>query len=269
MDVSASVPADPEAAELMQPAQASLHDPARLTQTTAVLGSAAGQLRGDPAPTQFASVGLRVVGPVGLHAGGPVPGSPRLATDRRDLIHQRQQLGHVVAVRRGERDRKRKATRVGEQVVLRAAAAAVRGITARVGPPFSARNEALSTTARDQSIWSAPRSAPSSMWWIRSHAPAWCQSRSRRQHVIPEQPISRGKYSHGMPVRSTNRMPLSATRFGTGLRPGYRRRRRFGGGKCGASSSHNASSKIGFAMTGPPCPVATMPFGVNHVHSFR
>ena len=268
MNVGTALPADAQTAKLVQPAQASLHHPARRAQAAAVFGAAASQHRGDPPLAQLAPMRLGIVRAVALHAVRPLPGPTRLPGDGRNLIHQRQQLGHVVTVRRGERERQREALRVGEQVVFRAATAAVRGIAARVGPPFSARSEALSTTARDQSIWSAPRSSASSLRRIRSHTPARCQSRSRRQHVIPEQPISRGRYSHGMPVRSTNKMPLSATRFGTGLRPGYRRRRRLGGGKCGSSSSHNPSSKIGFAMTGPPCPAVTMPIGANHVHSF-
>jgi hypothetical protein len=48
---------------------------------------------------------------------------------------------------------------------------------------------------------------------------------SRRQQLMPEpQPISSGRYSQGMPVFSTNRMPLRACRWLIGLRPGYRRR---------------------------------------------
>ena len=40
----------------------------------------------------------------------------------------------------------------------------------------------LSTTARDQSIWSERASQSRSTKWIRSHTPACCQSRTRRQH---------------------------------------------------------------------------------------
>src|SRR5262249_31457277 len=45
--------------------------------------------------------------------------------------------------------------------------------------------EQLSTTARDQSIWSERASQSSSAKCIRSQTPARCQSRRRRQHVIP------------------------------------------------------------------------------------
>ena len=50
--------------------------------------------------------------------------------------------------------------------------------------------------------------------------PAWYQSRSLRQHLIPlPHPISAGKYSQGMPVFSTNRIPASAARSDTRGRP--------------------------------------------------
>ena len=47
---------------------------------------------------------------------------------------------------------------------------------------------------RDQSIWSAARSRASSTSCSSSHTPAACQSRMRRQQVMPlPQPTSRGK----------------------------------------------------------------------------
>jgi hypothetical protein len=52
--------------------------------------------------------------------------------------------------------------------------------------------------------------------------PAVAQSRSRRQQVIPlPQPISWGRYSQGMPVFSTNKIPVSAARSGTRGRPPF------------------------------------------------
>ena len=156
MNVGPAFPTDAQAAKLVQPAQAPLHHPPSLAESAAMFGTATRQQRGDPTAAQFASVGLGIVRPVALHLVRPVPGASWLPGDRRDLIHQRHQLGHVVTVGRGERDRQRQALGVGEKVVFRATPSAVRGIGARVGPPFSARSEALSTTARLQSIRSAP-----------------------------------------------------------------------------------------------------------------
>ena len=74
-----------------------------------------------------------------------------------------------------------------------------------------AGKEALSSGQRLQSIALARPSRTSSARCSRSQTPASCQSRSRRQQVMPEpQPISWGSIAQGMPVRSTKRMPASA-----------------------------------------------------------
>jgi hypothetical protein len=68
--------------------------------------------------------------------------------------------------------------------------------------------------------------------------PASFQSRSRRQHVMPlPQPISWGSISQGMPLLKTKRMPVRAARSGTGGRPPFGLRRRFG--SSGAIRAHN------------------------------
>jgi hypothetical protein len=43
--------------------------------------------------------------------------------------------------------------------------------------------------------------------------PASCQSLARRQQVIPEQPMSRGNLSQGVPERRTKMIPANATRL--------------------------------------------------------
>ena len=68
--------------------------------------------------------------------------------------------------------------------------------------------------------------------------PSSCQSRKRRQHVMPDpQPSSRGSICQGIPLRSTNRMPVGHARSGThgGLPCG----RRGGIGKNGSTRSRN------------------------------
>jgi hypothetical protein len=69
---------------------------------------------------------------------------------------------------------------------------------------------------------------------------------SRRQHVIPEpQPISGGNMPHGMPERSTNRIPVSAARSETLGRPNVD----VGFGSIGSIRAHNLSSISGFAIS--------------------
>jgi hypothetical protein len=72
-------------------------------------------------------------------------------------------------------------------------------------PPYTARMEQLSTTARDQSFRSSRASQSRTAKWIRSQTPACCQSRTRRQHVIPDpHPSSCGRICQGIPLRRTN-----------------------------------------------------------------
>ncbi len=75
---------------------------------------------------------------------------------------------------------------------------------------------APSMLTRSQSIWSCSRSRRSIAKCSRCHTPAACQSRRRRQYVMPlPKPSSCGRSSHGIPVCSTYRMPLSAARSST------------------------------------------------------
>ena len=107
--------------------------------------------------------------------------------------------------------------------------------------------EQLSTTARDQSIWSRRASQSRSAKWIKSHTPACCQSRTRRQHVIPDpHPSSCGSICHGMPLRRTNRIPVRHARSGTRGRPPFGR---WGGaGKNGSTRSHNGTGSSAAAI---------------------
>jgi hypothetical protein len=93
---------------------------------------------------------------------------------------------------------------------------------------------------------------------IRSHTPACCQSRKRRQHVIPDpHPSSSGSICQGIPLRRTKTMPVRHARSETRGRPPCGCR---GGiGKRGSTRSHNASGSSAAAM-----PVhATSPTGIK------
>jgi len=82
---------------------------------------------------------------------------------------------------------------------------------------------------------------------MRSHTPARCQSRRRRQHVIPDpHPSSCGSICQGMPLRRTNRMPVRHARSETRGRPPFGRRG--GVGKNGSTRSHNGSGSSAAAI---------------------
>jgi hypothetical protein len=115
-----------------------------------------------------------------------------------------------------------------------------------LAPPF-ARTEALSTLTRSQSIAPLRPSSSSRTSCSAVHTPLACQSRRRRQHVMPEpQPISFGSSSHWMPVFNTKRIPVSAARSSTRGRPplGYS----LVGGIKTSIRAHSSSGRSGFAM---------------------
>jgi len=253
VDVGASFPSDAQASELVQPTQGAFHHPTVDPQAAAVGSAASRHHRLDATKPQLLTMPFGIVPPVTLNPVRPAPGSAHPAGNRRNRIHQRQQLGHIIAIRTREDGCQRDAVRVRDDVMFGAVLPAIRRVGADLRPPKTARTEALSTTAREKSIWSAPRNRASKARCTSSHTPASCQSRNRRQHVMPEpQPISWGKSSQGIPVFNTKRIPVRTWRSSNGLRPGYRNRRRFGGGRNGAMNSHNSSSKIGLAMKVPP-----------------
>jgi hypothetical protein len=108
--------------------------------------------------------------------------------------------------------------------------------------PFFAGTLAASTAARSQSMPSAAPSRSSMVWWMACHTPACCHSCSLRQQVMPQHPpTSCGKYSQGIPVWRTNRMPRNASRGGTGGRPPFGRGR--AGGISGSINAHKSSGR--------------------------
>jgi hypothetical protein len=111
----------------------------------------------------------------------------------------------------GHAQHQRDAFPVGDEVPLDAEFASVGRVGSRVRAPRGLGTDAASRLARLRSNCPAPRSSASKTICMRCHTPSACHCRSRRQQVMPlPYPSSAGRCSHGVPVRSTNRMPLSA-----------------------------------------------------------
>lgn len=243
MNARATFVPDVEAPKSMQPGQGAFHDPARAPEAAAMRPAAFRQLTGDPAALELIAVRLRVVAAIALDEAGLADRAPRTAADRRNRIHQRQQLSYVVPVRRREPRNNRNPVRVGENMMFRPGLAAIGRVRSSFFPPRRARSEALSTTTRARSSWPRRRNSASNTRWRRFHTPARCHRTNRRQHVEPApQPICGGSMFQGMPLRSTNRIPVSTARSGIGLRPAYWRSRRRRFGKRGSIRIHKSSS---------------------------
>ncbi len=247
MDVRAAFIPHAETAELMQPGQSAFDHPTVDTESASVRDAAARQHRFDAQLHERITMRIRMIRPIALYAIRTPTGAPALTGDGRDRVNQRQKLGHVVPVRAGKYRGERNTVRIGDDVVLRAVFPAIRRVGAGLRPPKTARTEALSTTARDQSILSASRNRLSNTWWTSCQTPASCHSCSRRQQVMPHpQPISCGRSSHGMPVLSTNKMPVNVRRRSIGFRPPLGRG--LGGGRQGSMSSQSSSVSSGLAI---------------------
>jgi hypothetical protein len=247
VNVRPFVVTDAEAAELIQPSKGTLDDPPPPAQAAPVRGATLGQQRHDVTGPEAAPNGGRVVAAIPDHRVRPLPRSPAFAVERGDRIHQRQGFLRVVPIRAGQTNREWHAAPVANQMTLAAALGPIGGIRPGRSPPYTARMEQLSTTARDQSIRSSRASQSRSAKWIRSHTPAHCQSRRRRQHVMPDpHPSSCGSICHGMPLRRTKRMPVRHARSDTRGRPPCGRPGRIG--KNGSTRSHNESGSNAAAI---------------------
>lgn len=259
MNVVAPFATDAESTELMQPTDRAFHNPTIDSLAASMFGTTFGQDRFNTAPSQLFAMRLRVIRAISLNAVRATTRPAALATHGWNRVDQRQQLRHIVSIGAGQRGREGNAVGIRDQMVLTPGFAAIRRIGSRFFPPCIARTDEESTIARDQSMRSASAKWVNKASWIFCQTPRRCQACSRRQAVMPEpQPSSCGRYSQGSPVFSTNKIAESALRLSIGLRPGNRLRRFFGGGSNGSITSHNLSSKTGFAMTAPPCAVVTL-----------
>lgn len=256
MDVCDSFVAHAEAAVLSQPSEGAFDHPTMSSEPLFGLHTDAGGAVLDVAlGTSTAATG-EVVALVGMQLRGSPPRSPpTTVADRRYGIEHRVEEPGVVRVRRTRSCRQRRAGGVHDQMVLGTGACAVRRVRAELFAPLFAGTLRASTQARLQSIRSARAKRRSSSWCNRSQTPARCQSRSRRQQVTPPpQPGSAGSAIHGIPVCSTNTMPVKAARSSTSGRPPM------GCGRCGGSKGStiaHRSSSISFFMPRvkhSPCP---------------
>ena len=221
-DVAPTLVADGQPPEAAEPSQCALHDPAMPAEALAALDPAPGDPAGNAALGQVSAAARQVIGLVGVQLGrAPARPAPALP-DRRHRVDQLREGNTVVSVGGGETECQRDAVRVREDVPLRSRTAPVGRVRAGAFAPLFAGTAAASNAARDQSIAFAAPKRSSSTRCSFSQIPASCQARSRRQQVMPQpQPISLGSISQGMPDLSTNRMPVSAARFGSGGRPPF------------------------------------------------
>ena len=252
MDVVSFFVTYTKTAEFEQPTKDPFDDTAMNAQPTAMFRVSLGDERLDTALAErHTDFVFGVVGAIGERRVRPLAATSTRTFDRWNRVDQRDRGLRIVDVRAGVRDSQRRPLTIAGNMPLRAIFTAIGGIGAGLHPPKSARTEQLSIATLDQSISSTKPNSSSSTRQIFSHTPAACQSRKRRQQVMPDpQPSSWGKYSQGQPVRSTNKMPVSACRLDTRGRPPLGLAR--SAGNNGSIRSHNSSARSGLAICVPP-----------------
>jgi hypothetical protein len=206
---------------IKQPIKSGLDHVAELPQAATVFRISLGDQRFGLTLTQrFTNFFLGVIGAIRQHFIRTLARSSTRLLDGWNVINQGNSHFRIMHIGTGMLNRQRCPLAINNQMTLRAIFAPIRGIRACFRPPKSARTEQLSMAETDQSIASAMPSSSNRICHISCQTPAACQSRKRRQHVMPlPQPISLGRYSQGVPVLRTNRIPVKQARSGTRGRP--------------------------------------------------
>jgi hypothetical protein len=118
MHLGATLVADEQPLEVVQPGEGALDHPAIATEPGTMHRLAASDHRLDPASAEQPAMLVVVVAAVGDHALGAPPRPADGAAHRWHRFEERDQLGDVVAIAAGERPGERESRLVDEEVVL-------------------------------------------------------------------------------------------------------------------------------------------------------
>lgn len=242
-------------AKLIQPSKRSLNYPTMLPKLAPMGLEAFGNKRPDASSLELLTNPSRVVRAIGKQRSRPISRPAPSTTNRRNLIHQVHRHLGVVPIGSTQYTTQRSTVPVGQKTSFAPAFCLVRGIGTRLGPPKRARTLCESMTALSQLILLAWFNRERRKRWMFSHTFSRCHSRSRRQQVIPEHPISLGSISQGMPLLSTKRMPERAFRSSTGGRPPFGLG--FFGGSNGWIRFQRASGRSSRGICIPPYAVSS------------
>lgn len=247
--LGAAIEADQQVALAIQPCEGAFDDPAVATEARFRFDPAARNPRFDPAlatrppalPVIVRLVGMRFVGAPPRPAAAP-------PLQRGDRVEQLLEQLAVIDVRPAQAEGERNPLGVDHKMAFATRLAFIRWIRADgVAPLFAATLE-LSMATRLQSISSAHANCLSNTPWRRRQTPRWVHCWKRRQQVDPlPQPISSGRYCHGVPVRKIKRIPVSVARFDTRGRPPFLPGFRSFGSR-GSTATHSSSVTRGFMV---------------------
>jgi hypothetical protein len=239
---------DAQSPPLKQPVEAGLDNVPAFSQSAAVTGISLRDQRLRPLATQrLSDLRFGIVRPIRQQKSDLSPSRASGTLNGGALLNECHRRFGIMDVRGRVSDGPGDSCSVGQQMSFRTCFATIRRVRAGVRPPKTARTEQLSSTATSRFNSPACPNSSNNNCQICPHSPDSCQSRSRRQHVIPDpQAISWGRYSHGVPVLSTNKIPVKQARSETRGRPPFGLAR--SSGSNGAIRSQSSSGNNGFAM---------------------
>ncbi len=240
MDIEPSFETNAYLSKAGKPSVRALNHPPVTAQALPALDALAGDPGPYAAPLQILPASAAVVSLVGMQLVGALTRPAIQATYRGNRIQGGFECDRVMSIRLCYGDGQGNASGIDYEVPLAPEFAAIRRARPGLFAPRGLGTLAPSMLARLQSIWSCSRSRTSMARCNLSHTPSACQSRRRRQQVMPlPKPSSWGRSSHGIPVCNTYRMPLNAARSST-----ERRRPPLGeatnSGISGSSANHNS-----------------------------
>jgi hypothetical protein len=153
VDVGAVLVSDGQATVSGEPGKGALDNPTVSSEVGAALDPTARDARGDAPDAALLAAAAVVVSLVGVELARPAPGPATMAgPDRWHGIQRQSQQAAVVAVGPAERQAKRRAAGVRDEVALGARLAAIRRVRSDRLTPLLAAMLALSSAARRQSI---------------------------------------------------------------------------------------------------------------------
>lgn len=202
---------------MSHPRQASFDDVTRLAQAAAMLAAADSKQRKHHESDHPCDQGGESIATVALQDLGLSPFAVG-AFDFRQLGDDGRRRLIVALVCRASVNCQGNALGIDYDVAFATQLAAIRGIGAGVDPPKSARTEALSMTARDQSMPLASSSFCRRIACSFAQTPSFVQSRNRRQHVVGEG-VFMGTSRQASPPRRTKRIPSRQRRSSAGGAP--------------------------------------------------
>lgn len=214
MDVGTTLKSRAKTAESVQPRIGALDDPTYFAKTAAVWFAAPCNRCRNPGSVQRPAIPVVIVSTIRIDSAWLAQWPTTHTANRWDGVDQWKELRDVVAVRARQDDRERRAVGVGGDVMFGTGSRTIGGVRSSFSPAPTARTEVESMTTREKSIRSAARNFASRISCSRSQTPACCQSRRRRQQLMPDpQPISEGSSLQRIPLLSTNSIPVSAARL--------------------------------------------------------